>query len=81
MNVQPAEIVPPKTPHDTKVARPEGELENVTEPSEGLKPLPDTVTGVPSGPEVGLSMIVAVFSTVNVAEAESPITLPVAFTL
>ena len=76
---QPPEIVPPEAGH---VGVPVNMgLESVTEVTVGLKPLPETVTGVPSGPVVGLSMIVAVFSTVNVAEAESPITLPVALTL
>ena len=82
VNVQPPEIVPPESPHDTKLARPEGELENVTEPSEGLKPIPETVTKVPSGPKVGLSgLIVAVVWTVKDAEAESDTVLPVTFTL
>ena len=85
MNVQPLEIVPLKTPHDTVplhrlLACPL--FESVTELSEGLKPVPETVTVVPSGPKVGLSgLIVAVYSTVNGAEAESETALPVDLTL
>ena len=41
--------------------------------SPGAKPLPETVTTVPTGPEIGLSIIVGeVLVTVNVAWATSP---------
>jgi hypothetical protein len=47
----------------------------------GLNPLPENVTPVPSGPEVGLTEIVAVVDvTVNAAEAES-LVLPVIATV
>ena len=42
--------------------------EGIVPASAGAKPLPDTVTTVPTGPELGLSMIVGeVLDTVNVA--------------
>ena len=79
-----SESVPSEIEHvgaGVVATRPVGLLENVTEVSVGLKPLPVTITVVPSGPEVGLSVIVAVFSSLNVAEAESETDLPVTVTL
>jgi len=46
--------------------------------SAGANPLPVTVTTVPTGPEVGLSLIVGAEAvTVNVASAISPTVIPV----
>jgi len=61
------------------------EIPNVPEIQEGMviasagaKPLPETVTTVPSGPDVGLSVIVGkVPVTVSVAWATSPTGSPV----
>jgi hypothetical protein len=41
--------------------------------SAGAKPLPVTVTVVPTGPEVGLSVMEGALTTVKSMEAESPV--------
>jgi hypothetical protein len=61
--------------------KPLGKLPNVTNVSEGLKPLPDTTTVTPREPEGALSEIVAVFATVNDVETKSETGPPVAVTL
>jgi hypothetical protein len=79
-NEQPEEIVPLETVHVVGlVIRPDGAFVSVTDVSEGLKPLPDTTTVTPGGPEVGLSVIAA-GGTVKVAWAESRV-LPVSTTV
>ena len=81
VNVQPGPIEPLETEQTRPAApKPVGVFESVTDVSEGLNPLPETTTETPSGPELGLSEITAVLTTVNVAEAKSEAKLPVAVT-
>jgi hypothetical protein len=83
VNEQLREMVPLKTVHMTPLApSPAGTLDRVTFVSAGLNVLPETITVVPGGPEVGLSVIEAVLAvTVNVADAGSKTTLPVPVTV
>jgi hypothetical protein len=81
VKLHPIEIVPLETGQLAPFApNPVGVFESVTMVSEGLKLVPDTTTVAPSAPEVGLSAIVAVLVTVNVADTKSEAALPVAVT-
>jgi hypothetical protein len=84
VKLHPTEIVPLETGQVTPLEpKPVGKLPNITSVSEGLKPLPDTTTVTPRGPDVGVREIVGggvEDVTVKIAETESDTVLPVAVT-